>query len=105
MRRSLFLAALGALALGAALLLARHAFSNTGGEPNGAGPANGAVQLPIAQVVLFNSGVGYFQREGQVDGDAHVDLAFPASDINDLLKGLILQDAGGGKVGVVDYDS
>ena len=26
-------------------------------------------QLPIAQVILFNSGVGYFQREGEVEGD------------------------------------
>ena len=27
--------------------------------------------LPIAQVVLFNSGVGYFQREGDVNGECH----------------------------------
>ena len=61
--------------------------------------------LPVKQVVLFNSGVGYMQREGTVDGDAKVDLTFSAHDINDLLKSLILQDLGGGKVGVVSYDS
>ena len=35
-----------------------------------------AAQLPIGRVVLFSSGVGYFQREGQVEGNARVDLSF-----------------------------
>jgi hypothetical protein len=60
--------------------------------------------LPLSQIVLFNSGVGYFQREGVVDGDARVDLQFPASDINDLLKSLVLQDQGHGKVTAISYD-
>jgi hypothetical protein len=62
-------------------------------------------KLPINQVVLFNSGVGYFQREGEVNGNAELELAFPAGDINDLLKSLVLQDTGGGKVGSVVYDN
>src|SRR4051794_40915354 len=33
-------------------------------------------KLPIAQVILYSSGVGYFQREGTVEGDARVDLSF-----------------------------
>jgi hypothetical protein len=61
--------------------------------------------LPLAQVVLFNSGVGYFQREGMVEGDARIDLAFPADDINDLLKSLVLQDSERGSVTAVSYDS
>src|SRR5205807_1229805 len=69
-------------------------------------PKNGpAPPLPITHVVLFNSGVGYFQREGQVEGDTRVDLAFPVGDINDLLKSLVLQDLGNGKVSAVSYDS
>ncbi|MBI3821936.1 MAG: DUF4139 domain-containing protein, partial [Planctomycetes bacterium] len=60
--------------------------------------------LPIRQVVLFNSGVGYFQREGEVDGDTRVQLSFQTSDINDLLKSLTLADAKG-RVGSVNYDS
>jgi hypothetical protein len=60
-------------------------------------------RLPLAQVVLFNTGVGYFQREGNVEGDARVDLVFPLSDVNDLLKSLTLED--GGKLGAVSYDS
>jgi hypothetical protein len=61
--------------------------------------------LPISQVVLFSSGVGYFQREGEVEGAARVDLSFPVTDINDLLKSLVLQDLGGGKVSTIGYDS
>src|SRR5450755_941402 len=33
-------------------------------------------KLPIGQVVLFSSGVGYFQREGTVEGTTRVDLSF-----------------------------
>ena len=44
--------------------------------------------MPIRQVVLFNSGVGYFQREGEVDGNTRVELSFPVGDINDLVFNL-----------------
>jgi hypothetical protein len=80
---------------------------------NQAAPQNGLPEdskqaadvLPVTQVVLFNSGVGYFQREGEVAGDSNVEMAFATNDINDLLKSLILEDTGGGKVNVVSYDS
>jgi hypothetical protein len=62
-------------------------------------------QLPIAQCVLFSSGVGFFQREAQLDGNARVDLTFPVADINDLLKSMVLQDLGGGHISSVSYDS
>src|SRR5712692_7625626 len=61
--------------------------------------------LPITHVYLFSSGVGYFQREGELEGNSRVDLTFPATDINDLLKSLVLQDTGGGKVTTIGYDS
>jgi len=61
--------------------------------------------LPIKQVVLFNSGVGYFQREGEVAGNVRLNLTFNVGDINDLLKSLVLQDLGGGRVSTVHYDS
>src|SRR5262249_60740835 len=71
-------------------------------EPTGGARA---VALPIGQVVLFSSGVGYFQREGSVEGDARVDLSFPVSDINDLIKSMVLRDLDGGAVSAVSYDS
>ncbi len=67
--------------------------------------AESTVQLPIGQVVLFSSGVGYFQREGAVEGDARVDLSFPTQDINDLIKSMVLRDLDGGHISAVSYDS
>src|SRR5580765_8341203 len=61
--------------------------------------------LPINQVILFNSGVGYFERQGDVTGDTRVELRFPTSDVNDLLKSMVLQDTSGGKVHAISYDS
>src|SRR5215218_6117795 len=64
-----------------------------------------AVSLPITRVVLFNSGVGYFSRSGEVEGDARVDLTFPESDVNDLLKSMVLEDFNKGRIAAVSYDS
>jgi hypothetical protein len=109
MRRSWYLASAGAVALVVAVIawLASTTGAQNPNNGNGAGNGKKAVEgpLPIRQVVLFNSGVGYFQREGDVDGNAHVELSFPTSDINDLLKSLVLQDLGGGKISTVSYDS
>src|SRR5713226_2366805 len=60
-----------------------------------------AAQLPVAQVVLFNSGVGYFQREGTVEGNTRIDLSFPVQDINDMLKSMVVRDLDGGVVSTV----
>jgi hypothetical protein len=51
-------------------------------------------KLPLTQVVLFNTGLGYFQREGEVEGDARIDLSVPTADVNDLLKSLVIDNAG-----------
>jgi hypothetical protein len=64
-----------------------------------------SAELPVTRVVLFNSGVGYFQREGHVEGNARIDLQFSIGSINDLLKSLVLQDLNGGQISTVHYDS
>jgi hypothetical protein len=107
MRRTLLCTVAATVALAAALFLIRS--SSTTAEPVKAepkdAPAVQVTQLPIGQVVLFSSGVGYFQREGAVEGNARVDLSFPVSDINDLLKSMILRDLDGGHISTVSYDS
>lgn len=103
MRRHLYWAlGLAAPAAVAAALALRP--GSTDARP-GAAPAPDSPRIPVRQVVLFSSGVGYFNREGEVDGEARVDLTFPASDINDLIKSLTLQDLNGGLVSAVSYDS
>src|SRR3990170_6019548 len=61
--------------------------------------------LPLSEVVLYSSGVGYFQRDGSIDGRGEVELRFKVDNINDLLKSMVIQDFDGGQVGTVTYDS
>lgn len=62
-----------------------------------------AADLPITDVVLYSSGVGYFQRAGSVTGDETVQLSFKLEQMNDLLKSMVLLDLDGGRVGAVTY--
>ncbi len=61
--------------------------------------------LPLNKVVMFSSGVGFFEHTGEVTGDANVQLQFRVDDVNDLLKSMVVQDLGGGKVSTVSYAS
>ena len=61
--------------------------------------------LPLSKIVLYSSGVGYFQHDGSVNNRAQLDLRFNVSQINDILKSLVVQDFGGGKVSTVTYGS
>ena len=54
--------------------------------------------LPLRKVVLFNSGIGFYEHRGQVTGNAVVDMRFNVDDVNDLLKSLVPEDLDGGKV-------
>jgi hypothetical protein len=67
--------------------------------------APAAPPLPLEKVVLFTSGVGYFQHAGKVNGDARVEMQFKAENVNDLLKSLVVQDLDGGAAPVVTYAS
>lgn len=57
--------------------------------------AQNKTDLPLQQVVLFSSGVGYFSRAGQINDNAAVDLTVRAPQISDLLKSLVLFDEKG----------
>lgn len=63
------------------------------------------LDLPIQRVLMFNSGVSFFEHSGKVAGDATVELKFNVEDVNDLLKSMVLQDLGGGTVSTVTYGS
>jgi hypothetical protein len=60
---------------------------------------------PITRVVLYKHGVGYFEREGPVEGDAALALTFKQSEVSDVLKSLTVLDLNGGHVASVSYDS
>ena len=57
--------------------------------------------LPLTQAVLYTNGVGYFEREGVIQGDAEVELNCRLGEVNDLLKSLVVQDLDRGRPGAV----
>ncbi len=64
-----------------------------------------AADLPIREVVLFKHGVGYFSRAGELPAGETAQLAFKASDMNDVLKSLTITDASGLPIAGVRYDA
>jgi hypothetical protein len=61
--------------------------------------------VPVRVVVLYSSGVGYFEHAGTVNGEATAELRFKTEQINDILKSLLLEDTGNGQIGTVAYPS
>jgi hypothetical protein len=61
--------------------------------------------MPVRAVVLYSSGVGYFEHFGTVHGNGTEELSFTDEQINDVLKSLVLQDVDGGTIGAVTYRS
>ena len=64
-----------------------------------------AADVPIREVVLYKSGVGYFERGGLLRAGESARLDFKASDMNDVLKSLTISEQNGGKVTGLRYDS
>ncbi|MEW6251915.1 MAG: hypothetical protein AB1716_14835 [Planctomycetota bacterium] len=79
--------------------------SQAGGGRETAQAATAKTELDVKRVALFSSGVGFFVREAQVTGDSTAELSFRTEQINDIIKSMILQDFGGGKIGVISYAS
>ncbi len=74
--------------------------------PASSAPINSAVNtLPIRRVILYSNGVAYIERRGIVTGNAEVNLSFKQSQVDDVLKSMIVLDLGQGKIGAVSYNS
>lgn len=61
--------------------------------------------LPVKRVVLYKHGIGYFERQGMVNGRATAELRFKESEMGDVLKTLTALDLGGGSIDAIAYDS
>ena len=55
------------------------------------GPAN-AGDLSLDRIMLSSGGVGYFEYEATVDGDATLSLDVPLDQVDDILKSLAVYD-------------
>jgi len=58
------------------------------------GPAN-AADLSLQRIMLSSGGVGYFEYEATVDGNATLSLDVPLDQVDDILKSLVIYDDGG----------
>ncbi len=76
------------LASTALLMAAPTAFAATGG------PAGG--QLALTRVLLSTGGVGYFEYEATVSGDADLSLEVRRDQVDDVLKSIVVYDDKGG---------
>lgn len=72
-----------------------------------AAPANqeAAVSLPVKRVVLYKSGIGYFEHLGAVRDNQDVTVPFTSGQLNDVLKSLTVLDLNGGRIAGVEYGS
>jgi hypothetical protein len=82
--------------------------------PAGAASADGrgesaeesaAAKLPVRRVILYKTGVGYFEHLGQVRGDQKVQIDFTSGQLNDVLQSLTVLDLNGGRIAGVNYNS
>ncbi len=67
--------------------------------------AQEADPLPISAITLYRSGVGSFVRQGSVQGDQRIELRFETTQVNDILKSMVVMDLGGGRVDGISYGS
>lgn len=68
-------------------------------------PVEPGAKLPIRRVILYSNGVAYIERRGFVTGNAEVNLSFKQSQVDDVLKSMVVLDLGQGKIGAVSYNS
>lgn len=61
--------------------------------------------LPIRRVILYSNGVAYIERRGAVSGHAEISLSFKQSQVDDVLKSMVVLDLGQGRIGAVSYNS
>ena len=61
--------------------------------------------LPVRRVVLYKSGVGYFEHVGRVRGNQVVNIDFTSGQLDDVLKSITALDLTGGRVSSVQYNT
>ena len=61
--------------------------------------------LPIRRVILYSNGVAYIERRGTISGHAEINLSFKQSQVDDVLKSMVVLDLGQGRIGAVSYNS
>lgn len=66
---------------------------------------NAGAALPVRKVVLYKSGVGYFEHLGSVRNRQDVAIRFTSAQLNDALNSLTVLDLGKGQITGISYNS
>jgi hypothetical protein len=85
--------------------VAGAAAANPGFQAEPSSQESPAAKLPVRRVILYKTGVGYFEHLGQVRGDQQVRVDFTSSQLNDVLQSLTVLDLNGGRIAGVNYNS
>jgi len=72
-------------------------------QPAAEPPAGAA--LPVRRVVLYKTGVGYFEHLGNVRDRQNVTIRFTSAQLNDVLNSLTVLDLGKGQIAGISYNS
>jgi hypothetical protein len=60
---------------------------------DGSGQAPGqSASLPLKRIVVFSSGLAYYEHSGTLSGQARLSLPFKTGAVNDALKSLVIND-------------
>ena len=62
--------------------------------------AAAATELPVRAVTLSNAGLMQVERAGRLDADEPATLTIPTAQVDDVLRSLLVRDAGGTVLGV-----
>lgn len=106
MRKNLLLLLVVVCLLNAQSFAQSRTFNNV--KPKSFSAVSDAVnsnKLPIRRVILYSNGVAYIERRGIISGNAEIDLSFKQSQVDDVLKSMVVLDLNQGRIGAVSYNS
>lgn len=64
-----------------------------------------APTLPVRRVILYKTGVGYFEHLGNVRNRQDITVRFTSAQLNDVLNSLTVLDLGKGQITGISYNS
>ncbi len=64
-----------------------------------------APALPVRRVILYKTGVGYFEHLGNVRNRQSITIRFTSAQLNDVLNSLTVLDLGKGQITGISYNS
>jgi Carboxypeptidase regulatory-like domain len=74
-------------------------------ETGKSGDESSATKLPVRRVILYKTGVGYFEHLGRIQNDQSIRIDFTSGQLNDVLQSLTILDLNGGRIAGVNYNS